>query len=190
MNATHCRAVVLAFLACGCSTTHPVVEPGIRNPYTEAQFSDRVLDEEVTVEFTNGEEADAVLFQMREDSCTWRDPGTDLSRVARTRDIRAVVKRDHFLGAMEGLWIGGLGTGIVAGLVAGVAAGRSHSDLEGLGEALAFIGGAVVGAVAGTWYGASTGHKEYYEFVWFTRKSPSSISKEAQPEKKGVEQKR
>lgn len=182
MKATQCTTMVLASLLCGCSTTYTIVEPSIGNPYTKAQFTDQILDNEVTVEFRNGEEADAVLFQLGDDSCTWIDPNTSLSRVVRTKDVQAVVKRNHLLGALEGFGIGLFGGSIVGGV--GVAIqGNSQDDFA----AVAVVGVAFIATVVGTVYGALSGHKYYYEFVWFTRKASTGIGREGQPVEKREE---
>lgn len=179
MKATQCTTMVLASLLCGCSTTYTIVEPSIRNPYTKAQFTDQILDNEVTVEFRNGEEADAVLFQLGDDSCTWIDPNTSLSRVVRTNDVQTVVKRNHLLGALDGFGIGLLGGSSVGGVT-----------IQGEFAAIGVLGIAFIGAVVGTVYGALAGHKYYYEFVWFTRKAPTGIGREGQPVEKREEQSR
>ena len=177
MNAPLCSIMVMASLLCGCSTTYTIVEPSSRNPYTKAQFTDQLLGNEVIIELRNGEESDAVLFQLGDDSCTWIDPNTSLSRVVRTKDVQTVVKRIHVLGALEGFGIGLLGGGIAGGLLGRAIEGPPRGDFGGLGTLVAAGIGAVIGTVAGTVQGAVSGHKYVYEFVWFSRKSPSGTGK-------------
>ncbi|MGB2868276.1 MAG: hypothetical protein WBD36_07485 [Bacteroidota bacterium] len=179
---------ILASLLYGCSTTHTVVAPSTRNPFTEAQFTDHILGRNVTVEFNDGREVDAIQFEVRGDSCVWRDPRTDLPSVVRTKDINTVVSRDHLVGGLEGLGIG-FGVGEIAGALVGSAVlGKGSTGPESNKDAFVviFYGlyGGICGALAGTVYGALSGHKHEYEFAWFSNKSTLKAGMKAQPKEK------
>ena len=190
MKANHCTTMVLACLLCGCSTTYTIVEPSDSNPYAKPLFAKHIRDGKVQVCFLDDREADATMFQVGDDSCRWIDPNTGFPEAARTKDIRKVVTKNHFLGALEGLGIGLCG-GISAGALLGRAIeGPPRGDLSGLGTVVAAVVGGVIGTVAGTVHGAASGHKYEYEFVWFSRKDSSGTGREEQLVKKREEQSR
>jgi hypothetical protein len=97
--------------------------------------------------------------------------GADSLRLSREEDraaigvpldsIRTVEWRDHVSGL-----VGGFFAGAVVGGTAGWAIGSatSHGDLAGLGVAVSTLGGAVLGAVAGTLLGGVPGRRVIYRF--------------------------
>ena len=165
---------MVPFLANGCSTTYTVVEPSSRNPYTKTQFTDNIASNELVVEFRDGSVVETWGFLVGAESCRWIDPKTRLSREARTKEIKRVVEINHPVGGLEGL-----GIGLVGGTVAGVVFGGLSGDP--LLRVIFGVGGAIVGSAVGTIWGASSGHTDRYEFVWFSKPSPG---KEEQHEEK------
>lgn len=167
--------LILPLLLCGCSTTYLILEPSVRNPDTKTQFTDHILNKKVTVEFKDGNEFEAIRFEIGRDSCDWIDPNTNLKISHRTKDIKRVLKRNHLLGTVEGFGIG-IGEGSVAGgilgfllatiFVDGSSGGGGAEDARGMGASVGIVGGAIIGSIVGTVKGALSGHRYEYEFIW------------------------
>lgn len=115
----------------------------------------------VVVQLKSGQEFAGRDLNVRADSTLFIDRKTEDTLRFSTRDIRSVQVTHHGGGAVEGLFLGGLGGGAL-GFV--LSSGLNSSGDEGMGKGLAILTGLLGGGAGGLVLGAVYGHD--YTFVF------------------------
>lgn len=114
-----------------------------------------------TVVMKDGQTFSAYNILLRADS-TFFTNGDDSSRVSfLTEDIHSFEDTNHFLGGIQGIFIGSLGGFVIFGGTAYLV-DRPHSR-EDIRAALFGIGGGLLGGFGGLLYGAIHGYTDVYE---------------------------
>jgi hypothetical protein len=159
-------AAVLLFLWSGCTSTQMVGGEGERSEKTQLTYSevqDELRGKTVRVILMNGQQLSGTIGGIASDSVRlWNDYGTEYVAIP-THEVRGVEKTDRGVGGVGGLLAGTFGGFLVGGALGEVLTPQG-GDMRGLGVALYAVGGACVGAVAGTVYGVSHGLISFYQF--------------------------
>ncbi|MFN0158914.1 MAG: hypothetical protein ACKVRP_12690 [Bacteroidota bacterium] len=157
---TELELTILLFLLiiplCGCSSTYPV------RYTTTGQLNKELTGGSVTIEPREGKEIFAKQVKIYGDSASWGDAriGQEFKVSMEKLKRIVIIKKDHVLGAVEWLFLGGLGGAGVGWLST---SGESEGYRKEMG-AVAVFGYGVIGAGIGLITGAIVGHREYYEF--------------------------
>ena len=159
-------AALLLLLLSGCTSTRIVgsdVESHEKGRLTYRQLQDRLRGKAVCVVLRDDRKVLGTISEIARDTIRlWSDVGAESLAVS-TRDVWRIEKTDHAGGGILG-FLGGTIGGFLLGAGIGEIATPRGGDMRALGVALYALGGAGIGVVGGTIYGASHGIVNCYEF--------------------------
>jgi hypothetical protein len=151
----------IAMFVCGCSSSRAVrpTEYGILNE----DLSGQLVELEI-----QGARIPAKNVTLSRDSISWVDPRTDRATRASIHGLNKIVKKNHPLGALEGLGLGvaiGGGVGALVGSALNIrSTAESGSQTAGFGALVGLVLGGGAGAIIGSVSGFAGGHSTNYEF--------------------------
>jgi hypothetical protein len=148
--------ILSTFCIPGCVTTTQITSA---DQYEEISAQGRQYGATITVQVDTGAvDYEGNYITVRRDSARWIDPQTGVWHATTTATLHRVRFAKHFIGALEGLVICAVPAAVLSVFVNG-----SFGDHnQGTADPITVIlwGGAVVG----TTYGATAGHRTEYVF--------------------------
>jgi len=157
---------VLLLVLSGCTSTRLVTEtaPDLeRGRLTHRQLHERLQGKSVCVILRTQEKILGTVYEIAQDSIRIQSGSAPEYLALPTRQVECIEKIDHVGGGIGGLF-GGIAGGLLIGGAIGEMATPHGGDMRGFGVALAAVGGAGLGALVGTIYGAVHGIINRYEF--------------------------
>ena len=159
-------AALVLLLFSGCTSTRIVgsdVDSHEKGQLTYRQLQDRLRGKAVCVLLRDDRKLLGTISEIARDTVRlWSDAGAESLAVS-TRDVWRIEKTDHAGGGISG-FLGGTVGGFLLGAGIGEIATPRGGDMRALGVAIFAVGGAGIGVVGGTIYGASHGIVNCYEF--------------------------
>ncbi len=159
--------ISISFQLIGCSSTY-LVTP-YESPKTDfiySEINDELSGETVCIIVSDSTEYYGYNFRIENDTAKWIDQKSNIKNTVHIKDVKTVVAKNHFLGALKGL-----GYGMVGGLLLGIvfinpfeAGGGHDGGIAAAGAALATLASASLGGIGGTLVGAIHAQRYYYKF--------------------------
>lgn len=147
----------------GCSSSSSVRSTSVEGALSYGEMNNQLRERSANIEMIDGRDIFADNVTLSGDSVSWLDASTSETSKVSTRQIRRIVIKNHFIGALEGMGIGLLVGGSVGFILGssgpeGGAWGRSGQIAMGL----IVVGG--TGVIVGLIPGLIIGHSYEYEF--------------------------
>jgi hypothetical protein len=161
------RGAVLAVFLSGCAETRIIGETeqhGARGQLTYKQAHDRLHGKWVKVILRDSQEVRGTIIGIAPDSVRVLDDVESTRRAFAIHQVRWLEKTDHLDGGILGL-LGGTVGGFLLGAGVGELTIPRGGDMRGLGIAIFSLGGAGLGALGGTIFGAAHGIVTHYEMA-------------------------
>jgi hypothetical protein len=149
----------LVIILCGCSSSYVVSPQAGADSLTYHEFNDKIREDRVEIELTNGRTMLENNIEIKNDSAKWYDASSGNSFGISVNQIKTVIKNDHWAAALQGFGYGAIGGGLL-----GYWAGDSTAD-AGWGKFTAALVVGTLGGILGGIGGLIVGHKDEYEFV-------------------------
>ena len=158
--------LLIAMTLIGCTSSYLVSRLGGKDGMSYQEFNDRVKGKTVRIELLNGRKIEGMNLQASKDSLQWFSESTDSTFGVTVDEIKRVVRKDNWLGALEGF-----GAGLVAGGAYGflsVTPENSNNGFFGSWQSVRLIKTlvlGVLGAFTGGIIGMIVGYRYEYQFV-------------------------
>jgi hypothetical protein len=154
---------VSAMVLTGCTSSYIVSPLGGENFLSYQEFNDKARGETNSIQLSNGQQTEGRSIHVSNDSVLWLDKRTGRIFGATVDEIKTVVRRNHWFGALEGFGFG-LFTGGASGALSSIG---KHSSFLGDSDLWAYYALAygVVGGVLGGIAGGVIGDTYNYQFV-------------------------
>ncbi|MBI2429927.1 MAG: hypothetical protein HYV29_14255 [Ignavibacteriales bacterium] len=156
-------AFITAMLFVGCTSSYIVSPLGRENSISYEEFNGKARGETNRIQMVNGQQTEGRNVQVSSDSVLWLDERTGKTFGARIDEVKMVIRRDNWFGALEGFGFG-LFTGGASGAILSIG---EHSSFLGDTYLWAYyaIGLGVPGGVLGAIIGGAIGDTYNYQFV-------------------------
>jgi len=157
----------LAVFLYGCAETRFIGETeqhGARVQFTYKQTHDRLHGKWVKVILRDSQEVQGTIIAIAPDSVCVLDDVESTRRAFAIHQVQWIEKTDHLDGGILGL-LGGTVGGFLLGAGVGELTIPRGGDMRGLGIAIFSLGGAGLGALGGTIFGAAHGIVTRYEMA-------------------------
>ena len=157
---------VLLLAFAGCTSTRIVGEDttgGPKDQLTYSQAQARLSGKSVCVILKDDRKVFASIHSIAGDSVHLLDETSNSSLVVPTREVRTIEYIHRVDGGVLGFLGGAFGGMLLGGAIGDMTVPRG-GDMRGLGVVLAAMGGAGLGAIGGTIYGAVHGMVDRFEF--------------------------
>jgi len=154
---------ITAVLLAGCTSSYIVSPLGGENSISYQEFNGKTRGETNSIQLVNGQQTEGRNVQVSSDSVLWLDERTGKTFGATVDEVKTVVRRGHWFGALEGFGFG-LFTGGASGALLSIG---KHSSFLGDSDLWAYyaLGLGVPGGVLGAIIGGIIGDKYNYQFV-------------------------
>lgn len=161
--------ISISFQLIGCSSTYLVTpSESPKTDFTYSEINDELSDKTVCIILSDSTEYYGNNFKIENDTAKWIDQKSTIIKTVHLKEVKTVVAKNHFFGALKGL-----GYGLVGGLMLPVIYFLLHPDEAGGGDHGGIkAGGAVilvgiiasVGGIGGCLVGTIHAQRYYYEF--------------------------
>lgn len=154
---------ISALIFTGCTSSYIVSPLGGEDSISYQEFNGKVNGETNRIEFSNGQQMKVSNIKVISDSVLWLDERTGKTFGATVDEIKTVVRRNHWFGALKGFGFG-LFTGGALGALSSIG---KHSSFLGDSDLWAYYALAygVIGGVLGGVTGGIIGDTYNYRFV-------------------------
>lgn len=159
-------AVAIGFVLSSCTSTRIVATDAVGSHSDSLSYSEvqkRLCAKPVRVVLVNDHVVSGIVDQVSRDSVRLVDRMNASAVVVPTSTVLRIERVDRIGGVFGGFLAGALG-GMILGGAVGASLHPPSGEMHGFGVALCAVGGACLGAVAGTLFGGFHGIVEMYQF--------------------------
>ncbi|MDI6804922.1 MAG: hypothetical protein QME58_13970 [Bacteroidota bacterium] len=158
----------ISFQLIGCSSTYLVTPSKTpKTDFTYSEINEELSGKAVSIILSDSTELYGNNFRIENDSAKWVDQKSNIINTVHLKEVKTLVAKNHFLGALKGLGgvVGGLMLpGIYFLLNPDESGGGDHGGIKAVGAVMIVGIIASVGGIGGCLVGTIHAHRYYYEF--------------------------